>query len=103
MIERENFLLLPVDENNKNVKKYNETNSSFHIFLGEMISISDISTFPRGTGSLAHVVATQRVGVFRLAAGSSLFTGAGAVHLQSPGHGDGLGTSLADHTSAQSC
>lgn len=63
------------------------------------MSIPDISYFPRDTGSLAHMVATQPIGVFWLAAGSSL----GAVCLPSLGHGDGLSTLLADQNSVQSC
>lgn len=90
MIEQANFLLLLVDGNNKNVKKHNETNSSFHIFLGERIFISNICTFPRDTGGLLHMVTTQPIGVFWLAAGSSLFTGVGIVCLLSLGHGDSL-------------
>lgn len=103
MIERANILLLPVDENDENVEKYNKTNSSFHILLRKRISISDTSTLPRGTGSSVPMVTPQSVGVFWLAAGSSLLTGAGAVCLQSPGHNDGLGTLRADQTSTQSC
>jgi len=97
------FLLLTVEENNKNVKTYNEINSSSHIFLGERIPVSDVSTFPRDAGSLAHVVTTQPAGVSLSAAGSPLFTGVGAVRLQSSHHGGGLTASPADQTSAQSC
>lgn len=103
MIEQANFLLLPVDENDKNVKKYNETNSSFHILLRKRISRSDTSTLPRGTGTSAPMVTPQSAGVFWLAAGSSLLAGVGAACLQSPVHSDGLDTLLGDQNPTQSC